>query len=86
MITALGAACKANFSFISSLCNLNLNWHPAPKSGQSRCDFKDCNLQSPQEIGSYFGGFVSEVHEGMTPSTQLKFRPSIQLVAAVYVK
>jgi hypothetical protein len=34
MITALGAACKANFSFISSFCNLNLNWHPAPNLGQ----------------------------------------------------
>jgi hypothetical protein len=32
-------------------------------------------LTSPQLIGSYLGGFSGLVHVGMTPSTQLKFRP-----------
>lgn len=32
-------------------------------------------LQSPHDIGSYFAGFVSLVQDGITPSTQLKFRP-----------
>lgn len=33
-------------------------------------------LHSPHEIGSYFGGLFSSVQVGITPSTQLKFRPS----------
>ena len=32
-------------------------------------------LQSPQDIGSYFAGLVTDVHDGTTPSTQLKLSP-----------
>lgn len=32
-------------------------------------------LTSPQLIGSYLGGFSRLVRVGMTPSTQLKFKP-----------
>ena len=33
------------------------------------------NSQSPQDMGSYLAGLVSDVQDGTTPSTQLKFRP-----------
>ena len=33
------------------------------------------DLQSPHDIGLYLAGFVSDVHDGTTRSTQLKLRP-----------
>ena len=38
---------------------------------------KEVYSQSPQDIGSYLAGFVSDVHDGTTPSTQLKLRPAL---------
>lgn len=37
---------------------------------------EDDRLTSPQLIGSYLGGLSSLVQVGMTPSTQLKFKPA----------
>jgi len=34
------------------------------------------SLQSPHDIGSYFGGLSADVHDGTTPSTQLKLSPA----------
>lgn len=42
-------------------------------------DFEKARLQSPQEIGSYLAGLVGDVHDGTTPSTQLKFRPILAI-------
>ena len=44
------------------------------------------HLQSPHEIGSYLGGFISDVHDGTTPSTQLKLRPRICLAYIYHLK
>lgn len=38
------------------------------------------DLQSPHDMGSYLGGFLSSVQVGITPSTQLKFSPGLGLV------
>lgn len=43
------------------------------------CHDLEWYLQSPQEIGSYFAGFSADVQDGTTPSTQLKFKPELEI-------